>query len=582
MLMLRPTNRLREILAEYGYTLHHTSSEREWVRAYSADHPVVEADYRITENTPTDANPFHALHSCLDQSDYGDELTIEKIRRDGDPSTATEVDSSQDSLSSASAPLAPSEPSPAATPTSPAPNSDPPSSPTNPSGPSPDAPSSPTAPLTPSVPSPAATPNSPSAPHPDSPSSPSPTSPSVSSSDALWASPTERKVELDRVEILWVSPTEFVSTKRFDQIFYRGLDVYKMSVELKPGFSRWSSSPLVLYSYSIFRVDERGEIIVVGPPPVTPPRFLSHVLAPILDQVASIKLSSYRRATPPVDSALSLIPTIDHDLTQDVTICFSKPTSDLLAALVSYPFHPKVSLSFEMVPEDAAIITQIHDCLRDMKHLRRLQIPPCLLDFECSGVAFTANPAIQSLTIKTEEGHPYLDFRDRAHRPIQWSSTMLHGIVHNKKLKCLRLVATRRWNQTLEQLATVLTSRSNQSHAVSRLSTNYWLKQSNHLWDSVFSPALVVNWLKQQQQKATPPTGQWDHRLSGMAIRAINRGNVYRSATNLTPCDLTPSSASAIFHLVIAQHDESKNAGLPGTMSANGARAKRQKHEHIK
>jgi hypothetical protein len=37
MLTLRPTNRLREILAEYGYTLNHSSS---W-------HPVVEADYRI-------------------------------------------------------------------------------------------------------------------------------------------------------------------------------------------------------------------------------------------------------------------------------------------------------------------------------------------------------------------------------------------------------------------------------------------------------------------------------------------------------------------------------------------------------
>jgi hypothetical protein len=380
--------------------------------------------------------------------------------------------------------------------------------------------------------------------------------------------------KLDYVDILWVSPTEFVSAKVFDQV--RGYEVYRMAVVLKSG-----GELLELFCYSIFRLGEHGAIIV-GPPPVTPPRFLSHVLAPILDQVSSIKLRSYCRATPPVDSALSLIPTTDHDLTQGVTICFSKPPSGLLPALVSFPFHPKVCLSFENVPNNVAVVTQMHDCLRDIKHLRRLQIPTCLLDFECSGIAFTANPAFQSMTMTTQEVGVWMTFYDRADRPIQWSSTMLSGIVHNKNLECLNLVATRRWTRTLEQLATVLATQSGQSHAVSRLSTNSWLEESNRLWDSVFSPALVVNWLKQQQQKATPPTGQLNNNLSGMAIRAINRGNAYRSATNLTPCDLTPSSVSAIYHLVIAQHDQSKNAGVPGTMSANGARAKRQKHEYTK
>jgi hypothetical protein len=476
MVLLRPTNRLQALLAEHGYTLNHFDENYYFDEDdYSNQHPVVEADYRITENTPADANAFHSLQRCLQQIHRGAALTIER------------------------------------------------------------------------------------------------------ESDLLVTAPTGRNGKLDCVDILWVSPTEFVSTKEFVQ--FRHHDSYQMTVELKRG----GRLPLELRAYSIFRLNEDGEVII-GPPPVTPPLFLIHVLAPIFDQVSSIKLCSYHHATPPIDSALSLIPTTDHDLTQDIKICFSRPQSGLLPALVSFPFHPNVCLSLTMVPNDIAAVTQLHDCLRDMKHLRRLEIPPCLLDFECSGVAFTVNPAFQSLTMKTEDDDDFFVIPDDG--PKRWSSTMLNGMVHKKNLKCLDIVFTGegqgKRRETMRQLAKVLDSRSSHGHAISRLSVNEKVS-SNILWDSLFSPALVVNWLKQQQQKATPPTVQLNHRLSEMAIRAINRGNAYRSATNLFHCDLTPSSASAIFHLVSTQHDESKNAGSPGAMSACGANqshTKRQKYGH--
>jgi hypothetical protein len=369
------------------------------------------------------------------------------------------------------------------------------------------------------------------------------------------AAPNVPKGKLDRVDILWVSPTEFVSTKIFDELNCE--DVYQLTVSLKGDI--W---PLELYSYSMFQFNDDGEIMA-GPPPVTPPRFLSHVLAPILDQVTSIKLFTHR-GTPPVDSTLSLIPTTGDNLAQEINICFSPPQSGLLPALATFPFHPNVRLSFERVPDSVTERAQIHDYLLDLKHLRHLEIPSCLLDFECTRVPFTANPAFESLTLPTKseagEGFAFL----MGWSAIKWSSTMLNGVASNKNLKCLNIVFTDGKNQrsrqeTLEQLAKVLASGSSHGHAISRLSTNE-LVTSNPLWDSVFSPALVVNWLKQQQQK---PTGQLNHRLSGLAIRAINQGAGFRGATNLIPCDLAPSSASAIFLLAISQHDESKNVGSP-------------------
>jgi hypothetical protein len=251
-----------------------------------------------------------------------------------------------------------------------------------------------------------------------------------------------------------------------------------------------------------------------------------------------------------------------------------------LPALVSFPFHPKVCLSFDGVPGNAAVITQMHNCLRDLKHLRHLKIPSCLLAFECTGVPFTTNPSFETLTLTAE-------YEDRPMRLKKLSSTMLDGIMRNKNLKRLNIEFPRYGvepQEALEKLAEVLTTIPNDGHSVSRLSACLRGGESNRLWDSLFSPALVVNWLKQQQQKATPPTGQLNHRLSGIAIRSINRGKAYRSATNVPPCDLEPSSASAIFHLIITQHDESKNAGVPGAMPVNCAcrlRAKRQKHGHI-
>jgi hypothetical protein len=298
MVLLRPTNRLQAVLAAHGYTLNHfdlsmnSRDKRERIRDCSSRRAVVEADHRISENTPSDADAFGSIRDCLMNGKSRNCFFLERV-------TGGQSDS---------APKVPTD-------------------------------------------------------------------------------------TLDRVDILWVSPTEFVTVKGF--LALEG--AYELIVSLKSVVV----SQLTLYSYSIFQFNDNGEVMV-GPPPVMPPRFLSHVLAPILNQVASIELCICC-GTPAVDSALSLIPTTGHDLTQDIKICFSPPQTGLLPALVAFPFHPKVCLSFWVVRCNAAEATQMHDCLRDLKHLQHLEIPSCLLDFECTGVPFTTNPAFKSLTLPTRK-----------------------------------------------------------------------------------------------------------------------------------------------------------------------------------
>jgi hypothetical protein len=65
--------------------------------------------------------------------------------------------------------------------------------------------------------------------------------------------------------------------------------------------------------------------------------------------------------------------------------------------------------------------------------------------------------------------------------------------------------------------------------------------KSNTVWDSEFSPTLVLNCLR-RQSGGCPPAILW-----GLAIRRISQGILYEYATNLVPLDLSASSASAIF-----------------------------------
>jgi hypothetical protein len=166
------------------------SDEREMALDYMNRFGVTEVDYRITENTPSDANAFHSIRKRFENYGNGDSLSMKRVNG-GRPVPAPSV----------------------------------------PTG------------------------------------------------------------NLNHVDILWVSDTEFVSVKLFDELDFE--DIYQLTVALKGG-----GEPLELFCYSIFQFDEAGEV-TIGPPPVTPPRFLSHVLAPILDQVASIELYS-DGDTPPI------------------------------------------------------------------------------------------------------------------------------------------------------------------------------------------------------------------------------------------------------------------------------------------
>jgi hypothetical protein len=69
--------------------------------------------------------------------------------------------------------------------------------------------------------------------------------------------------------------------------------------------------------------------------------------------------------------------------------------------------------------------------------------------------------------------------------------------------------------------------------------------KSNPAWDSRMSPALLLNWQREQETLTHENSS-----VIKVAVQAINKGVPYCSATNLMPVDLSASSATGIFVLL--------------------------------
>jgi hypothetical protein len=272
------------------------------------------------------------------------------------------------------------------------------------------------------------------------------------------------------------------------------------------------------------------------------------------------------------------------------------PSTEFIRALADHPIHPRVLLSFDSeytfkVPwrvDDQ----ELNDALREFRYPLQLKIPYRLLDFVGEGEIFTTNPAFTSLTIVPSIPR---------HGPKVLSGEMLDGIALNKSVATLTIDVQHwtsfDWDEEIPEFISSLFSRlicasSSSIRSLELVSGNFYIclcepaeshrpngfdllierltslavdmsrhrlasfrmtcahnnfappRTSTQLWDSHFSPALLLNCLRRQRGGYPSIT------YSGLAVRNINRGVLYRSASNLIPWDLSPSSSSVIFAIL--------------------------------
>jgi hypothetical protein len=388
----------------------------------------------------------------------------------------------------------------------------------------------------------------------------------------------------ERFDILWVSKTEFIALHR---------------IAVDPGLHVEHLYTIEVHaSKKLLRLQAFRTGIKKTVPAAAPLGFLCQVLTPIFHVVSRIVIKCW--TNPPVDEVLSLIPTASAHITRNIEIAIEAPSTDLLRALVSHPFHRRVVLQLEVGQstmhdehpvshEDGrATAGQINNLLREFRYPVHLQVPYVLLDYEAADEVFTVNPVCESITIAANGGKQLsprllegivrnksmtrltIDYRDLSFRDYypeipEWNKALFNSVVFENESSLQVLILASRFDYfdfdgvatllEMEQaafvrLTQVLESQSNTKHGLSRFILTFphsRLKpaiKSNDLWDARFSPSLLVNCLRRQ------PGGIPSRNFAGHAIERINQGVLYQHATNLVPCNLSASSATAIFDIL--------------------------------
>jgi hypothetical protein len=383
-----------------------------------------------------------------------------------------------------------------------------------------------------------------------------------------------------KFDILWVSKTEFIPLHYIDD--YHGVSVnrlYAMGVQLDEK----------LVCFNAFR---NGAM--KSAPAAAPLGFLRHLLTPILHVIPRIVIKCFMN--PPIEEVLLLIPTTAVCITKNIEISMESPSADLLRALASHPFHRRVLLHLETEQkiehdrypvsnkDGSATAEEMNRLLREFQHCAHLQVPHELLYSEAQDDSFAINPCFESLTIAAS-GSTQLSLKllegivqnkrltrltvechfDSSSEEPDWNNDLFRGVVfvRSSNLQCLTLasrydafdfdsdsVSLESEQDAFDGLTEVLESQSNSKHGLSRFLFSFphsRLKpaiKSNSLWDARFSPSLLVNCLHRQ------PGGIPSRSVAGFSIERINQGVLYRCATNLIPCDLSASSATAIFDVL--------------------------------
>jgi hypothetical protein len=389
------------------------------------------------------------------------------------------------------------------------------------------------------------------------------------------------------VYILWLSQTEFISRFAISTDHFS----YSMRVHLADAenFYVRMHRPTIfdLHAHSIDQLN-RTDQSVFGPCSDLPLRLFRHVLMPLAREVLQFKVQVPATS---VDAARPLVSiTEDNSVVSTTQMIIKNPTADVVRALSTHPIHQHIVLQLSWGSLGRVSLQEANDLLLEFQFPVHLYVPQCLLHWEPSGESFAANPAFSALTIKASE---------------QLSQKLLDGIAHNKhlvdltidfanwgsvldlhdnapaplpiaafccgrqaggNLKRLSLVSHQDsiygvTQKAFEKLSCDLDFKSKNSHAISRFRVIFprfpcklrpkLIVKSNAQWDSKFSPSLVVNCLHGQPGGCPPAS------LAGLAVQRINQGMLFKHATDLVPCDLSVSNASAIFEIFhhSARHD---------------------------
>jgi hypothetical protein len=374
-----------------------------------------------------------------------------------------------------------------------------------------------------------------------------------------------RRRRNDEADILWLSPTVFVSSHLF----------HGHNGDIHSSYAFGMSSPWKLLAYNLPQFDSTTRGFSFGSVTDLPLRFFRHVSAPILHDVSSLEIEI--RAKTPVDPFLAFIPRTDHPPMPATTVFFPYAFTELLQALSVYPVHRCFRLRVEAGYGESCVKAQeLNDLLLGFQFPVHLQVPRDLLYFESVTESFTMNPAFTSLTISTWHAGLSTNMLDGIARSESltnlavdcrgWDrndntvsilkAVICHALQGSRNLKCLTLVAhcgdlksksLGSMQGIFDRLSRDLDLPSCNRHSVSRFHWSFPNSRckprlkSNIWWDSGFSPALVVNCLYQQPGRCPPA------HLLDLAVRRINQGTLFNYATDLAPCDLSASSASAIF-----------------------------------
>jgi hypothetical protein len=375
------------------------------------------------------------------------------------------------------------------------------------------------------------------------------------------------------IDILWISSTEYLTFRELAQTETAVAELlYTVNVNLV-------NSLILAYRLKPHEHDVSTD---AAAPAECSLRFMAHLLTPIADMITEIRLVFW--TPPPVETTLSMVPTSKQRMVKNMSFALEGASRDLLQALASHPIHPRVLLQLDGQHEHEQFFTklELNRLLLQFRFPVHLQVPELLFDLKTTEEMFTANPAFESLTIAAHEGKkvsPKLldgiafsniknltigssawDWKCCENGP-GWMDDLLRRVVlgHFSSIESLTLVSQynffgrhyrpfKKEQESFDRLSRNIGSIAWHGMSSFHFSFPCCLRntsmKSNDIWDSRVSPSLLLNWLSHQGGGCLPS------KVSGLAVRKINQGALYRLATNLLPSKLGASSASSIFLVV--------------------------------
>jgi hypothetical protein len=227
--------------------------------------------------------------------------------------------------------------------------------------------------------------------------------------------------------------------------------------------------------------------------------FVAPRIPPIMG--AGDEIAALFGVAPDTDAALSILPSMAHNLDREQSLAFFNCSANLVQALASHPMNPNIRLHLTMEPTweyDYSLSWELG--LSPIPNFVRLRLIG---------------------THSAEDGwNPDIVWHDRKHQQTEFDALCQ--------------------NSTLSVYA--------QGFSGFQVSFPSSMR-SNLQWDAHVSPVLVLNSLL-HKQGGVPPAP-----YAELAIQRINQGDLYRRVTNLVPYDLCAANTSAIFSIVRAGAD---------------------------